>query len=141
MTLEVIKDEISRRTGIPAHLLTGNTLDENIEQAKALLSFKLEYSENNDPAASEPSAPKSAREQFAEWASNAFQPNAVILDFASIFAQPSETAPMLDPSNGYPKLQDNGEPTNGTGIDLRSSMQKFEDWAIETGIKLPPYGW
>lgn len=40
--LQRIRESIKNRTGIPADLLNGETLEENIAQAKALLAFKKE---------------------------------------------------------------------------------------------------
>ena len=41
MTTEELKQEIAQRTGIPAALLTGETAEENIAQAKAIVDMKL----------------------------------------------------------------------------------------------------
>lgn len=54
MTLEELKAEIEKRTGIPAALLTGETLKENLDQARQLLDMRAEQ-------------PKSNREAFAAW--------------------------------------------------------------------------
>lgn len=59
MSIEDLKREIEARTGIPAPLLTGETAEENISQAKAFLAYKREY---------DATRPKSARDKFAEWA-------------------------------------------------------------------------
>lgn len=58
MNTEELKQEIAQRTGIPAALLTGETAEENIAQAKALLAYKREH---------EAQRPKTAQEQFADW--------------------------------------------------------------------------
>lgn len=57
MNLEELKQEIEEYTGIEASSLTGETVEENIAQAKALLAYRREKT-NSD---------KSPREQFAAW--------------------------------------------------------------------------
>lgn len=42
MTIEELKQTIEQRTGVPASFLTGETAEENIAQAKALLAYKRE---------------------------------------------------------------------------------------------------
>lgn len=53
------KQELEKLTGVPAELLTGDTIEENLALAKALNAYKNEYN----------SAPKdtSAKGQFAAW--------------------------------------------------------------------------
>ncbi len=58
MSIEEIKRTIEHKTGVPAYLLKGETLEENIAQAKAILAYK---------GASDPEEPKAPAEQFAEW--------------------------------------------------------------------------
>ena len=59
MTLEDYKQIIVTRTGIPSDLLTGETVEENIAQAKALLAYKRGCEQNKI---------QNTREQFKEWA-------------------------------------------------------------------------
>lgn len=40
MDISNIKAEIEKQTGIPASLLNGETVEENIAQAKAILAYK-----------------------------------------------------------------------------------------------------
>jgi len=62
MIIEEIKLEIEKQTGVPASLLKGETVEENIAQAKALLAYKQEHAE---PTA--PQQPQTPAEQFAGW--------------------------------------------------------------------------
>ena len=57
MNIEELKQEIEEYTGIEASSLTGETVEENIAQAKALLAYRRETANSG----------KSPREQFAEW--------------------------------------------------------------------------
>lgn len=53
------KQELEKLTGVPANLLTGDTIEENLALAKALTAYKAEHdSEPKDT---------SARGQFADW--------------------------------------------------------------------------
>lgn len=54
MDIEELKQEIEDYTGIPADSLTGETAEENIAQAKALLAYKREQG-------------KTTRDQFTTW--------------------------------------------------------------------------
>lgn len=61
MTIEEIKQikqTIEQRTGVPASLLTGETAEEIIAQAKALIAYKREYEQQR---------PKTTAEQFSDW--------------------------------------------------------------------------
>lgn len=58
LAIKGLRQEIEARTGVPAYLLTGETAEENVAQAKALLALKRER---------EAQQPKPAREQFANW--------------------------------------------------------------------------
>ena len=58
MTIEELKQTIEQRTGVPASFLTGETAEENIAQAKALLAYKREAQQQR---------PKTTAEQFSDW--------------------------------------------------------------------------
>ena len=58
LAIKGLREEIEARTGVPAYLLTGETAEENIAQAKVMLAYKRER---------EVQQPKPAREQFANW--------------------------------------------------------------------------
>lgn len=60
MTIEELKAKIENNAGVPAVLLNGETAEENIAQAKALLAYKRRTEQ-------EQSHNKSTGEQFAEW--------------------------------------------------------------------------
>ena len=60
MKVEELKQIIEKRAGVPANLLTGETIEENISQAKALIVFKKQQEQKAGQTAS-------AREQFAAW--------------------------------------------------------------------------
>lgn len=116
MNIDEIKQEIEKRTGVPASLLNGETAEENIAQAKALLAYKRE---------AEAERPKSTREQFTEWL-NA-QQNAEAQDTAGAALAQIEERARIE-AGGYPILKDNG----GAGVDpgdSRTARQQFTEWA------------
>ncbi len=59
MVIDEIRADISNSTGIPESLLTGETSEELISQAKAVLAYKRKAAKN---------APKTIREEFKQWA-------------------------------------------------------------------------
>lgn len=66
MSLEDLKRQIEQRTGVPARLLNGKTVEENIAQAKAILFFKKTTTEDyTKKTGKEPQ--KSAADKFGEW--------------------------------------------------------------------------
>lgn len=56
MILEDVKKELSSRTGIPVSLLTGETIEENIAKAKAIIAYRRDHDK-----------PQSAKEAFSLW--------------------------------------------------------------------------
>lgn len=58
MDIEQFKLDIERKTGVPASFLNGDTEEENIAQAKALLAYKREC---------EQTQPQTLSEQLKEW--------------------------------------------------------------------------
>lgn len=132
MNLENLKNEIEQRTGVPASLLSGETPEENIAQAKALLAYKREH---------EAQQPKTTAEQFADWM-NARQ---------GIYPEDTEGAALADieeavrvEAGGYPMTRDGGEVNNLA--DLRPAREKFADWLDQRGdLKFDPFkdadGW
>lgn len=114
MTIEEIRQRIEKETGIPASLLIGETAEETISQAKALLAYKREA---EDPE------PQSTRDQFSNWMQlqlgiEAEDPGGQAL--ASI------TEEVLA-SPYYPELHDGGE-VDTSGLDSRSTREKFADY-------------
>lgn len=116
MNMENLKRAIEQRTGVPASLLTGETAEENIAQAKALLAYKRE---------AEDSRQKDTQAQFAEW----------FAAFTGI-EQPDETAKALEDiaeaarveAGGYPRIQDGGEIDHAGMPDGRSTAEQFGEW-------------
>lgn len=133
MTIEELKQQIEQRTGVPASLLTGETAEEVVARAKAVLAYKREH---------EAQRPKTAREQFADWI------DAQLEDkdrrTAELLGRHYE-APPADPAGaalaevaeayrveagGYPQVPDGGNPyINGKQApDGRSTAEQFADW-------------
>lgn len=133
MTTEELKQEIAQRTGVPAVLLTGETAEENIAQAKALLAYKREH---------EAQRPKTAQEQFSDWlgaqveerdrqtaAAFGLQYTPPVKDAAGAALAEIEEQARLD-AGGYPSLQDGGSVNVNLG-DGRSTREQFADWLAD----------
>lgn len=115
MTTEELKQEIEQRTGVPATLLTGETAEENIAQAKAFLAYKREYEQQR---------PKSNAEKFADWAAaewGAEEPQ----DTAGAALADIEQRARVE-AWGYPLVSDGGEVTGLT--DARPAREQFAEW-------------
>ena len=114
MNIDELKQEIEDYTGIPANMLNGETAEENIAQAKALLAYKREAA-NSD---------KSPREQFADWF-NAREGTGTP-DLAGKALADIEERIRVE-NGGYPIVKDAGQisrvPT-GTG-----AREQFAQWA------------
>ena len=113
MTLEDFKQIVSDRTGIPANLLNGETAEETIAHAKALMAYKKN---------AEATRQKTPREQFAEWLQ------------AQEGGQPEEVDPIAQieedlriASGGYPIVRDGGSANVNLG-DGRSPQEQFSEW-------------
>lgn len=66
--LRVMREKVSKDTGVPVGLLTGDTEDSCTEQAKAILSFAKPYPAVKDGGEVESFGKKpTTREQFADW--------------------------------------------------------------------------
>lgn len=124
MALIDIRTEISRRTGVPASLLTGTTVEENIDQAKAILDFKRDFVSRRGMM--EPSQPKSPREQFAEWASKTL----MVTDPDSGTLVPGMISEPDSPPPVCPTIVDSGEIIAGEMPDGRSTNEQFADWFL-----------
>lgn len=73
--LRSIHEEVSKETGVPANLLTGETKEDCEAQAKAIMSFAKPESFPAVPDGGEitnTGKTGSAREQFADWANENF---------------------------------------------------------------------
>lgn len=69
-----LRNKVAEETGIPAHLLTGKTEDECREQAEAIAEYAKPSSYPNvrDGGEVRNTGKPTTRQQFAEWAHNAF---------------------------------------------------------------------
>lgn len=131
MNIDELKTVIEQGTGIPASLLTGETAEENIAQAKALLAYRRE---------SEASRPKSTREQFKEWL-NASQ-GIEEPDTAGAALEEIQEALRVE-AGGYPRVPDGGEPA-GRLPDPRPAREQFAEWFAGKSAFDPrkdPEGW
>lgn len=130
MTTEEVKQEIAQSTGIPVTLLTGETVEENIAQAKAILAYKREH---------ETQQAKTTQEQFSDWLGGRLEginkQRAAILgleytppekDTAGAALAEVEKQARLD-AGGYPTVQD-GSADNADIGDGGSTKDHFEDW-------------
>lgn len=71
--VRILREEVSKETGVPAHLLYGDTKEACEAQAKALLAFKnpgSSYPEVEDKGEVGHVGDGSTREQFANWFNN-----------------------------------------------------------------------
>ena len=117
MKAEDVKQEISQRTGIPVHLLTGETPEEDIVRAKALLAFKRNNRQEE---------PKSTSQQFAEWFSA--QSGEDPAEDESMQALKAYEEELRLASGGYPNMKDGGENLTIAGQDGRSTREQFAAW-------------
>ena len=133
MTLEELRKAIEEKTGVPVSLLRGETAEEVVARAKAVLAYKREH---------EAQRPKTAQEQFADW----FGAQLEDMDrrTAELLGRHYE-APQADPAGaalaevaeayrveagGYPQVTDGGNPyINGKQAqDGRSTADQFAEW-------------
>ena len=124
MELDALKQLISDKTGIPKDMLTGETAEENVARAKALLAYKKEQGQDSRE-------PKSTREQFKEWCER-----------TQLGDMPKQEDPIHAALAGleeverlhvraYPEVKNAGN----AGIqefmyDGRSTRDKFEEWLL-----------
>ena len=131
MTIEELKQTIEQRTGVPASLLTGETAEENIAQAKAMLAYKREYEQQR---------PKTAAEQFSDWLGGQLEEKN--RQTAAAFGLHYE-APETDPAGaaladiaeavrveggGYPMVKDGGQVDTSNMPDPRPAREQFAEW-------------
>ena len=136
ITIDEVKQEIEKRTGVQASLLKGETIEECMSYAKAVIAFRNEHAEKHPEQRQ-----KSTKEQFAEWVRNqdsiqekrndlagwmgahtdAEEDNLSIApEMASLLAYERE---LIQP---YPELSDYGEQTNLP--DYRTAKEQFAEW-------------
>lgn len=113
MTADEVKQEIAKRTGIPASLLTGETPEEDFVRAKALLALKRD---------NQPTTPKSTNQQFAEWFKA--QLGEEQEEDSNMQALKAYEEELRIANGGYPYLQDNGEVPD---VDMRDAKQDFAE--------------
>lgn len=72
--LRIMREQISQETGVPAHLLTGATEDDCKAQAEAILNYAKPkgYPAVRDGGEVTNVGKKTTRQQFADWANEAF---------------------------------------------------------------------
>lgn len=118
MTIDELKQQIEQRTGVPASLLNGETAEENIAQAKAMLAYKKQH---------EAERPKSNAEKFGEWfrAAQGIEEQ----DAAGAALQEVAEAYRVE-AGGYPSVHDGGNPyINGKEApDPRPAREQFAEW-------------
>lgn len=117
MTIEELKVAIEQGTGVQASLLTGETSEEVIAQAKAFLAFKREREDQR---------PKSTAEQFGSWF-NAVQGIEEPDEAGAALANIQEAVRVAE--GGYPKVPDGGEPA-GRLPDPRPAREQFAEWFL-----------
>ena len=126
MTIEELKQAIEQQTGVPAALLNGETAEENIAQAKAVLAYRKEQ---------EAQRTRTTSEQFGEWF-NAIQG---IEEQDAAGAALEALAEAARPQTGYPSVPDHGNIlANGAKLpDPRPTREKFKEWATGQLFKNP----
>jgi len=116
MNIDDLKRRIEEQTGVPASLLTGETAEENIAQAKAILAFKKE---------NEAQRTKTTEEQLGEWL-DAVQ-GIEHQDPAAAALADIEEAVRVD-AGGYPIVKDGGQIDTTGAPDPRPTREQFADW-------------
>ena len=115
MTLEEVKQAIEQHAGVPAALLTGETAEENIAQAKALLAYRREQT---------PKRPRSPEEQFAEWLN---QVQGIEAQDEAGMALARIEAQAKAEAGGFPSVADSTV-TADRMPDPRSPEEQFAEW-------------
>lgn len=120
MNTDELRQEITRRTGLPADLLTGGTSEEVLARAKVLLKYKQD---------SDAAAPKPTREGFAEW---------LKVQMGTDDEQPAPDAVLSDldeavriAAGGYPEVQDTGAFDVTKLPDARDTREQFAEFMTE----------
>lgn len=119
MNIEELKLVIEQRTGVQASLLTGETAEEVIARAKAVLAFRNEYDAQR---------PKTPQEQFSAWL-NTVQ-GIEEQDTAGAALADIEEAARAE-AGGYPLVKDGGQIEASKTPDYRTTREKFASWLNE----------
>lgn len=133
LTPEQIREVVSKETGIPADILTGETQEEIIAQARAILNLKQSQADAQAQEAQDdqqPTQPKTTAQQFAEWAAAALGEQTVedngLARTLDAMAQEAEQA------QGYAPLRNPGEPT-APAPTPPSTAEQFSEWTRLSG--------
>lgn len=110
MSIDELKKDIEQRTGVPAAIIQGETNEEVIAHAKALLAFKMQEDAKAGRTESRPT-----KELFALWINGEEEK----LDPVAAMAN-------IEKENNYPKLKDSGEPP--AGAQNASTREQFANW-------------
>lgn len=114
INLDELKQRIEQDVNIPAALLKGETSEEVIVSAKAMLAYKREQ---------ETQRPRSTAEQFREWVNT--QEGIEPQDEAGAALANIEEAIRVE-GGGYPRVTDAGEITDLP--DTRPAREQFTEW-------------
>lgn len=120
ISLDDFKKEIQTRTGVPVNLLTGETGEEIIAQAKALLAYKREVTEEH----------RTPAQQFADW----FRSNTHLSESHYYPVNPPAPEPQEGVASGYPSLPNPGEPAGILPEYYGTTAQQFSQWLCNMGI-------
>jgi len=112
-TTKSLRDEIAELADIPANLLTGETEEEIIAQAKALNAYRTERQEQTRQK-----APQTNAEKFAEWIQSQ---STAVSGYYDVNGLVSNTPPAPD------KVTDGGELARLPKRE--SNALKFAQWA------------
>ncbi len=136
MTIEEIRQQIEQRTGVPAYLLTGETAEDNILQARKLLQFKREHNSQDNSQDN-----RSTAEQFAEWFNGQYLPLQEDPERAAL----EDIAEAVRIENGgFPIVRDGGQITADRIPDSRPTREQFAEWLEDKTAWDPfrdPDGW
>lgn len=133
LTSEQIREIVSKETGIPADILTGETQEEIIAQARAILNLKQSQADaqgQEAQAAQQPTQPKTTAQQFAEWAAAALGEQTVedngLARTLDLMGDEAEKA------QGYTPIPNPGEPL--ASFTPPSTADQFSEWATLNGL-------
>ena len=123
MTLEQFKQEVEKRTGIPTHLLNGETQEEVVAQARAIGAY---VRDSQASAQLQPQQKKTTAEQFSDWFDAQVNPAAAMMYGSGSAPAGSDAQPSLQ---GVPNP---GEPYLTGPQEQRSAADSFSDWLDKT---------
>lgn len=118
MNVEELKQIIEQRTGVPASLLAGETAEENIAQAKALLAYKK---------VAEAQHPKDCRDKFIDWLGDNLCTRDEPQDMADAELDNIAEAVRVE-AGGFPMLKDDGQIDVNKMSSGGSAQEQFAEW-------------